>query len=131
MRIEEINGIPLADYKYTYLLIHVENVALSQATIGEGTVNINRESNNASAMLSMGTGFLMTTTKKYWAGCIDTKTGQALSIQTPVGFYTWRGTIQMMANMQEKGQIIKSINVSAVSPTTVVPAGTIIKGWLK
>lgn len=125
---DELDGIPLSNYGFTYARIYLENSPQDVAQSSEGCFAINVQPNSITAQVTMSNQFVWTTSKKYVTGWIDTKTGEAISV-APNSQPTWRNTVSCQMIPQSPGGIIESIGFRSAIPSIPFPSETIIKVW--
>ena len=125
--VDEINGVPLKDYNFTYAKVLCANSPQSEYKGTEFQARLN----NSNAYTSAPTVFLYNASQLYWGAHFDIKNGLILGLQNAVEHPIWRNNVQLAASAET---IISMDTITYMRFSSVlydIPVGTNIKVWFK
>ena len=125
---DEISGKKLSDYGYTYARIMVENVPKSPAISNNFFAFVNESEMGETPQIEAGNSFICTGAKRFFAGWIDTETGQAISV-APLASSETISTAKAQIFSSFFGEMISSICFKVATDACPIYSGTNIKVW--
>lgn len=125
--VDEIDGVPFADYNFTYAKVLFTNNPQTEQLSTEFQAKLN----NSSVYVSAPTGFLYYASKQYWSAHFDLKNCLAIGHKSSMAKKSWRGDIVMTTDPGTFASLETITSFRFYSALQNIPVGTNIKVWLK